>query len=77
MRGLDGLRALAVLGVVLFHSRLAGTEGAFLSSVMQNAVEFGRKLPRSAGTVKHVFDNVVVVTDEAISRVITVWTTGR
>lgn len=47
-------------------------------SVVENAVEFGRKLPGSAtGTVRHVFDNVVVVTNEAASRVITVWTTGR
>ncbi len=47
-------------------------------SVVQNAIEFGRKLPGSRqGTVKHVFDNVVVVTNEAASRVITAWTTGR
>ena len=42
-------------------------------SVIENAVEFGRRVPGAPGTVKHLFENVVVVTDAAITRVITVW----
>lgn len=47
-------------------------------SVVENAIKYGQKLPGSEpGTIKNIYENVVVVTNEAFNFVITVWKTGH
>lgn len=47
-------------------------------SVVENAIKYGSKIPGSKpDTIRNVFENVTVITNDALNKVITVWKTGN
>jgi len=47
-------------------------------SVVENTITHGSKaVGNKPDSIVHTFDNVIVVTNEALNKVITVFTTGR